>query len=177
MLGPVRRQQMADGMVGLAQFSPCGRYRYLLERQWNPATPLLIYVMLNPSTADEAALDPTVKRCLRRAIRNCFGRLRVFNLFAFRATHPADLIAAAAPIGPDNDEALLQGVNDLQPDDRLVCAWGNHGSHLNRATEVTRALRDLGVPLHHLGLTQQGAPCHPLYVPDERALTLWQIPE
>jgi hypothetical protein len=174
MIAPVRRDHAADGVEGVAIFSPCELYRYLLERTWNLDAPKLTFVLLNPSTADEKILDPTIEQCLRRARLGGFGRLRIVNLFAFRATKPADMLAAADPVGPANDDTLRQSIAEPHPDDRLVCAWGNHGNHQDRAARVLQQLRDGGHELHHLMLNKGGAPRHPLYVAQDQPLQTWQ---
>jgi hypothetical protein len=78
--------------------------------------------------------------------------------------------AAADPVGPDNDAAILTSVDWA---DSVVCAWGNHGLHLGRGDEVARLLRQTGAPLLHLGLTGQGQPRHPLYVGYEQRPQTW----
>ena len=177
MTGPDNlRRHAADGMAGVAVFSPCGTYRYLLQRTWNPAAPTLVLVMLNPSTADATTLDATLRVCLRRAVDGGFGRLQVLNLFAFRATHPADLLKAEDPVGAANDAALADALADRRAGDHLVCAWGNAGDHRGRGHQVARQLRAANVPLHHLGLTAGGAPRHPLYVALRQPLLPWREP-
>ena len=105
--------------------------------------------------------DPTVERCERRARALGFGAFRVTNIFAFRATDPRVMRAAADPVGPGNDAAIA----DSAPwADRIVCAWGSHGAHLDRGPQVAALLRATGRPLFHLGLTLHGHPKHPLYI-------------
>lgn len=143
-----------------AVYSDCETYRYLLTRVWAPG-PKALFVMLNPSTATEVQNDPTVERCERRARALGFGAFRVTNIFAFRATDPKVMRAAADPVGPGNDAAILDSVGWA---DSIVCAWGNHGLHLDRGARVEALLRASGARLTHLGLTGQGQPRHPLYV-------------
>jgi hypothetical protein len=143
-----------------AVYSDCETYRYLLTRIWGPG-PKALFVMLNPSTATEVQNDPTVERCERRARALGFGAFRVTNIFAFRATDPRVMRAAADPIGPGNDEAIRNSVGWA---DRIICAWGNHGLHLDRGASVEGLLRSTGAQLQHLGLTGHGQPRHPLYV-------------
>lgn len=143
-----------------AVYSDCETYRYLLTRVWAPG-PKALFVMLNPSTATEVQNDPTVERCERRARALGFGAFRVTNIFAFRATDPKVMRAAADPVGPGNDAAILESVGWA---DSIVCAWGNHGLHLDRGARVEALLRASGARLTHLGLTGQGQPRHPLYV-------------
>ncbi|TRW96069.1 DUF1643 domain-containing protein [Paracoccus sp. M683] len=140
-------------------------------RRWGPVLgPVLLYVMLNPSTATEVQNDPTIERCERRARALGFSGLGVVNLFAFRATRPADLKRAADPIGPLNDAAIRTAARRA---DQILCAWGVHGQHLCRDARVRAILRGQDRPMLHLGLTNAGAPRHPLYVPYARPLQPW----
>jgi hypothetical protein len=163
-------------MAGMARFSPCGTWRYCLERAWDADRPRLVFILLNPSTADERMLDPTVAGCLARAADGGYGSLRVLNLFALRATDPAALRRAADPVGPGNDAALREGCAGLGAGDRVICGWGNHGAHLGRSARVLGALRAAGLALHHLGLTLKGEPRHPLYVRRALAAQPWTPP-
>lgn len=148
-----------------AVYSDCERYRYLLTREWNPAGPRALFVMLNPSTATEVQNDPTVERCERRARALGFGSFRVTNIFAWRNTDPRLMRAAADPVGPANDAAIVDSCHwAAGPQDRIIAAWGTHGAHLDRGPAVERLLRAQGCLLHHLGLTKDGHPKHPLYI-------------
>ncbi len=141
-----------------AEFSPCGYYRYWLARMWSPERPCVMFVGLNPSTADDKRDDPTVRRFIHYARDWGYGGVLVLNLFAFRATDPSDLFRAADPIGPENDAALARGQSIAA---LVVAAWGNHGTHLARAAEVLPALRNP----HYLRINRTGQPAHPLYLP------------
>ncbi len=155
-----RRHQKGDA-ASTAVYSDCERYRYLLTRVWDPDGERALFVMLNPSTATEMQNDPTVERCERRARALGFGAFRVTNIFAWRATDPREMRAAADPVGPENDAAILQSCPWA---DRIVCAWGTHGAHLDRGPAVETLLRATGLPLFHLGLSKAGHPKHPLYI-------------
>jgi len=144
-----------------ALFDPSRRYRYRLWRTWDEARARVLFVMLNPSTADAFRLDPTVRRCLGFARRWGLGGLDVANLFALRASDPERLYRTRDPVGPENDRHL----EELASRARLVVlAWGTHGVHLGRGAQVFRALSTLG-PVHALRLTRDGHPGHPLYLP------------
>lgn len=140
-----------------ATFSTCGMYRYALRRRWSPG-PSIMFVMLNPSTADAHQDDPTIRRCIGFAQLWGYGCLVGGNLFAFRATFPQKLKRCAEPIGPENDHWLTALASEA---DTLVAAWGNHGRLLGRSLEVSAMLPDLMC----LGLTQRGEPKRPLYAP------------
>ena len=144
-----------------ATISPCGRYRYTLGRRWGDG-PLACWVMLNPSTADATQDDPTVRRCIGFSKAWGYGGLVVVNLFAFRATDPAELLARRTlAVGPDNDAAILAAAESSSV---VVAAWGVHGTHLGRADAVTSLIRRAGYSLRCLGRTKGGLPRHPLYV-------------
>jgi hypothetical protein len=153
-----------------AVYSDCGTYRYDLQREWEGGQGKLCFVMLNPSTATEVQNDPTVERCERRARAMGFGAFRVTNIFAYRATDPKDMRRAADPIGPENDTAIL---NAAAWADQIICAWGTHGAYLDRGPQVQRLLQ--GYRLYHLGLSQAGAPKHPLYIGYSVQPILWEI--
>jgi hypothetical protein len=115
--------------------------------------------MLNPSTATESVLDPTVRRCMGFSRQWGCGGLRVVNLFALRATDPKQLKEAQDPVGPENDKCIKAAVASAE---LVVCAWGTHGKLLGRGAAVQKLLAYRH--LHHLGLTKEGHPKHPLYL-------------
>lgn len=142
-----------------AIFSPCRTWRYVLWRVWDDALPKVAFIGLNPSTADETQDDPTIRRCIGYARSWGYGGIHMLNLFAFRATDPKDLKASDQPIGPENNSRLILWSESAQ---LRIAAWGAHGAHQNRGLEVQTALWRLD--LHHLGLTKNGHPKHPLYL-------------
>lgn len=177
-----------------AVISDDGRYRYVLWREWrgshDPAhwkwlgvndgagQPLgeprpVLFVMLNPSTADSTQDDPTIRRCVSFARRWRYERLEVVNLFAHRATDPEALLALGDiddPAGPDN---LAQVQAAASRAGLIVCAWGCHGAHLGQAETVLGWLGE-GTPLHVLGLTMSRMPRHPLFVRGDAPLRRWE---
>jgi hypothetical protein len=154
-----------------AEFSRCRRWRYLLWRRWRPG-PLANFLMLNPSTADEVKLDPNCTRARDYALRWGFGGLLVTNIFAWRATDPEEMKAARDPVGRGNDRAILRAAREAAI---VVCAWGNHGSHLERAVQVRRILT--GIPLHALHMNGSGEPAHPLYLSGALRPRRWTLSE
>jgi hypothetical protein len=146
-----------------ATISHCGRFRYRLWRKWGCGSPLL-FVMLNPSTADGETDDATIRRCLAFAEAHDFGELEVVNLFAYRARDPKALRQAGVPVGPDNDAHIREAARESA----AVCvAWGAHAAGLVRPREVLDLLRTI-VPatrLFCLRMTRGGYPQHPLMLP------------
>lgn len=157
----ITRQHTKGDAASVAVYSDCEAYRYSLTRVWDAAGRRALFVMLNPSTATEVQNDPTVERCERRARALGFGAFRVLNIFAWRATDPRDMRAAADPVGPGNDAAIL---SSLPWADQVICAWGTHGAHQGRGPAVAAMLRGADVALFHLGLSKDGHPKHPLYI-------------
>ncbi len=145
-------------MIQSAVLSNDRKYRYSLFRDWEGAEGYVMFIGLNPSTADETKDDPTIRRCIGFAREWGYGALCMVNLFAFRATNPADMKEAFDPIGKENDSTLLELADGAEI---VVAAWGIKGSWLNRDKEV----QSLIPYMFHLGLTKEGYPKHPLYLP------------
>lgn len=143
---------------------PSGRsdHRYALWRIFDPSLPLLVAVLLNPSTADEIKDDPTVLRMTMRATKLGYGGVVIINLFSWRDVSPAAMKKVADPIGPACDDVI-----DLALDQAglIVCGWGSHGNHRGRSDEVGRRLIERGLVLTCLRVTAGGQPEHPLYLP------------
>jgi len=153
-----------------ARFSSCRRWRTLLWRRWDATRPVANFLMLNPSTADEVQLDPSCTRARVYAERWGFGGLIVTNLFAWRATDPDEMKSARAPVGRGNDAAILAAAREAT---LLVCAWGNHGAHLERSRRVVSLLRSAGIDLHVLKMNGGGEPAHPLYLRGSLRPQVW----
>lgn len=157
-----------------AELSPDARYRYTLTRVWDDSGPLMVWVLLNPSTADAETDDATVRRCVGFAERDGCGGIIMVNLFAHRATQPAMLEEAAygrgGIVGPEN-RLFVQGAVSAPNVRRIVCAWGNNVSApllrepARRMAEAVVEAVPPGRPLVCLGRTRQGHPRHPVRLP------------
>lgn len=149
-----------------------GSYRYTLKRIWGDG-PLLMFVMLNPSTANSLQDDPTIRRCMRFAQDLGYGGIVVENLYAWRATRPAELAEAVLPVGVDNDASIARSAFCAG---MVVVAWGSSpwARRGERVENVRRVLRDTGhATLWCLGKTLDGSPRHPLYVRADKELEQW----
>lgn len=157
-------------MQRITILSPCRIYRYTLWRDWTdlltPATGYAMFIGLNPSTADETNDDPTIRRCVAFAKAWGYDSLCMTNLFAYRATDPADMMRAAEPVGPENDRLLREMAASAGV---VVAAWGTLGVYRNRASDVRRMLPHLSC----LRLTKDGHPGHPLYLPQTLRPVSW----
>lgn len=149
-----------------AHLSDDERYRYRLWRQWEmPGSTIktCVFVMLNPSTADDKDDDPTIRRCVGFAKAWQCGRLEVVNLFAFRTKSPAVLKSVVDdPVGPENRRAIELAASDAEV---IVCAWGAHGNYRGQDARVSEWLRPASEKTFALGFTSGGQPRHPLYAP------------
>lgn len=163
-VGSVARGQRgeAGGVSGGATFErgPAGAYRYRLWRRWGDGAAVL-FVLLNPSTADGDHDDATLRRCVAFARGWGYGALEVGNLFALCATDPRRLRVVADPVGRANDRHLRRAAHNV---DLVVAGWGVAGGHLGRDAVVARLLaRAASGRLFCLGRTAAGHPRHPLY--------------
>lgn len=158
-------------MKNTATFSPCRKYRYTLWRCWknlfSQDSEYIMFIGLNPSTADEIINDNTIRRCIGYAKDWGYTGLCMMNIFAFRATQPKNMRMVEDPIGPDNDRELI---NMAKLCNMVVAAWGNDGKYMNRGKQVRAMIPDL----HYLRLTAGGFPAHPLYLPKKLKPILWK---
>jgi hypothetical protein len=151
-----------------AIFSEERCYRYALGRVWDEALPVLVFVMLNPSTADETEPDHTVTKCIGFAERNGFGGILVLNLWAWCSTDPEGLRAPIDPVGPENDEYLryFASCADATKSTVLV-AWGSNVA--KTSWQRARAEKVLGLLVQsfdvHALKVSKGTPHHPLMLP------------
>lgn len=162
-------------------FSPDRRWRYELIHHWNDLLSggyepdrVLPWIGLNPSTADESQLDPTLKRIAKFSQKFGYDGFVMLNLFAWRDTDPAEMMRQSNPVGVENDAVLDSWA---KPGRKIVCCWGNHGGHLSRWRKVAERLKAKGAKLMCLDTNADGSPKHPLYVKGTAVLREWVIPK
>lgn len=159
-------------------WSPDRSHRYFLRRPaglLDQDKPVIAFILLNPSTADELKDDPTVAKCRRYAAGWGFGEVIVLNAFAYRATDPKNMRAHPDPVGPENDATVLAtatAVHELGG--TLLCGWGTHGAHLDRSAQLQDLLAHF--PLNAFTLTKHGEPGHPLYLRGDLQPMQWKTP-
>nr|WSZ21194.1 DUF1643 domain-containing protein [Streptomyces canus] len=162
-----QKEDLAGGLAAAVFDSRERAYRYLLTRIWDTSRPPVVFLMLNPSTADALEDDPTIRRCTGFARRHGAGGLVVVNLFGLRSTDPRALRHHPDPVGPLNDAFIRQATSGAS---LVVAAWGAAGVEHGRSASVSKALAVRGVALRCLGMTSTGQPRHPLYLPGDAAL-------
>lgn len=124
-----------------------------------------MWIGLNPSVADEAGLDNTLTRIKAFCSAAGFNCFYMANLFALVSTDSGLMRQHPAPVGPDNDRHILEIAERVEG---IVVCWGSYGKHMARDIAVLRILH--GRDLSCLGLTREGFPRHPLYLPGSLTL-------
>src|SRR5579863_7691987 len=117
--------------------------------------------MLNPSVADDSQDDATQTRCRKFAQNLGYGGYSVGNLFAYVSTDPKELFKVSDPVGPKNDETLMD-IHRVA--DKTIVAWGCQNKMVQqRAAKVAHMLR-LEKEIYALATCKDGSPKHPLYL-------------
>lgn len=165
----MRGKKLRDDVRRGAELSACGHYRYALTREWDDSLDRVVWVLLNPSTADASRDDATVRRCMGYAASWGYGGIVIVNLFAYRARDPKALAGAylrAGLVGPRNDAAIIEAVTAPRSGP-VIAAWG--GDRFAITTGRGRAVENLLVRYRPevmcLRVTATGEPVHPLYQP------------
>ena len=147
-----------------------GQFRYNLTRRWGEG-PTLLWIMLNPSTADGKQDDPTIRRVVSFTEKFGHHSAAIINLFALRSPSPAHLLTAPDPVGPENDSYISA---QLIEHPIAICAWGAVHPKLRwRVHEVRGFLH--GHNAYCLGKTKAGDPRHPLYLSKDTTLQSWPV--
>lgn len=161
-----------------AVISECGNFRWVLRRAVRRSrlvrrSGYVLWVMLNPSTADASLDDPTIRRIKDFSGQWGFSEAVVVNLYAFRATSPADMLKAEDPVGPLNDQWVFQAALHAE---MVVCGWGKHGAP-ERVAAITEILLASNQAVYCLGTNGDGSPKHPLYLARTTPPQIWRAQE
>ena len=146
-----------------AEFSDCRKYRYVLWRIWDRSKPMVQFIGLNPSTANETESDPTIKSVGRIAKSNGYGGIFMTNCFPYVSTDPNQLRGFG---NTETNTEWLARVTLLCKD--VVFAWGSFKivAELNRHTELMLQFPD-ALCIH---INANGCPKHPLYCKSDSKL-------
>jgi len=165
-----------DTMHRWALISPCKRYRYSLGRRWEDCGKHMVFIMLNPSTADGKDDDPTIRRCMSFAKRENCSSIEVVNLFALRATDPKELSKVDFHTAHGGNQTTDYTFDAIRRADIVVAGWGANKEVLKGWEYLLGSIEDFapGTEIFHLGpLTKEGHPRHPLYLPKSSPLNFW----
>jgi len=161
---------------------------------------VLIYLMLNPSTADDIKNDPTAESCVRIANYHGYSHILVGNLWSYRSKdwkvirdeariRQAECGRPDPAMGnePNSDRWIKRmlampghvlGCSYVRAD---VClAWGSHvldipgaGRRIQDLLHLYRSSPLAKQPLLCLGTTSSGNPNHPLFQAETTPLIPW----
>lgn len=146
-----------------AIFSDCRAYRYALWRVWDTSLPLIMFIGLNPSTANERKADPTIRRIIGFAKRWGYGGFYMMNLFPFVTPYPEALIDCELVQIQTNDLKIKE-VSAKCKD--IVFSWGN----FKVAKERARVFIENFPNAKCLYKNKNGSPVHPLFVKGDTQL-------
>ena len=158
---PIINPLFNDNDCGAA-FSECRKYRYALWRIWDRGKPLVMFVGLNPSSANEYKPDRTITRVGGITKYNGYGGFYMMNCFPYVSTDPDDL----KDFGNTalNDEWLIKVGKMCK---NVVFAWGGFDvvPELGRDAEM----KAMFPKAKALFVNKDGSPKHPLYCKKETA--------
>ena len=145
-----------------AIFSDDRKYRFVLWRKWDKTKPMIMFIGLNPSTANENHDDPTIRRVVGFARKWGYGGVYMLNLFTYVSAYPAELTKCEDP--------LLMADHYLEvfchKAELIVFAWGN----FPEAVERSRRMQFLFPSARCFGKNKNVSPKHPLYLPGSAQL-------
>ena len=142
------------------RLSSCKKHRLQLWREWDSNLPKVLFIMLNPSTADHEQDDPTLRRCIDFAKQWGYGGLYIGNLYSLRAADPKTLVKVSKFNHRDNYKHIVSIALQCQ---LVVCAWGNYPI-IKKLGIPLNIFKQLNQKLHCIALSKTGTPKHPLYL-------------
>ena len=160
-----------------AVISPCGTWRYRLDRTVQPKGLVFLFCGVNGSTATGEEEDQTTMKWRGFTLRNNGARYIAINPFAFRATDVRELATAVDPVGPDNTRYVVEALAEA---DIIVPCWGNRSKVPQqlrwRFDAMMQRFIKSGKPIKTFGLTQSDDPKHPLMLGYDTPLVDWARP-
>lgn len=148
-----------------ATISECGKYRHDLYREWNNSKETMVWVMLNPYTADGSQDDNTIRKCIAYAKAWNYGSFHVVNLFDIRLTDSKELKKKENPFTHDCFQIALAKIKLCKG--IVLCGWGNEGLIKERSQAFKQYMKFYNVKLFCLKTNKNGEPTHPLYLKKE----------
>jgi hypothetical protein len=169
-------------MFSAADISDCELYRWTLTRRWREDRPVAVFCGCNPSTADARKNDPTILREIGFAERWGYGGLIKVNAYPFRTSKPRELARWCA----DDHDAYCDAmetnerhiIREAMATQLFVACWGGIAPS-DWPSLLLSALREIRITVHHLGLTKDGHPKHPMArgkhrIPDNQKPIVWE---
>ena len=164
---------LVESIRSNASFSDCGKYRWSLTRVFDESKKGLVFIGLNPSLATSSENDPTLRRLIRFSKTWGYSSLHVLNLFAKITNRPNMLRTCCDPIGQKNDFELERNIRLWSENNSydLLLGWGVNGKFMNRNKQILNIIsKSSSRRPYVIGLTKEGHPSHPLYLPSNSKL-------
>lgn len=139
------------------EFDETRTHRFLLNCTWDKSLEKALFIMLNPSWADESVCDDTVNKCIYYAKKKNCGSIEIVNLFSLITPNPERLLTAEVNNHPENDYYLYQTINNS---DYIVAAWGEQGVWFNACYKVFSIIESLNKNLYCIETNRYGLPRH-----------------
>jgi hypothetical protein len=142
-----------------ALFSEDRKYRFVLWRIWDEGLSKVMFIGLNPSTANEYSDDPTIRR-VKSMVKNWgYGGIYMLNLFTYVTAYPKELKLCSDPLYKADEYLKLYALKC----ERIIAAWGSFKENKERAIEVLKFLPNCEA----LAINKDGSPKHPLYIKND----------
>jgi len=130
------------------------KYRYSLKRIWDNDKPKVLFIMLNPSLADNYQDDPTIRRLIKFAKLYGYGGFYVGNLFSYITSYPKDLVDKDLSFCNKNLKEIRKMISLSK---EVVYGWGN-------SFEEPDWLKKIISNPKCFGKNKNKTPKHPLYL-------------
>lgn len=159
------RLALGAGVRGDAVFSADGKHRQRMRRWTGEDFPQkrILFIGMNPSTADALVDDPTCAREWRFAEREGFSGMVKCNIGDYRATNPKALLEPGVIVCTDANIEMIRA-EAKQADVVVVCHGKLNAPLAAAARTILPALVEDGIKLWCLGMNGDGSPKHPLYL-------------
>ena len=130
------------------------KYRYSLKRVWDNDKPKVLFIMLNPSLADNYQDDPTIRRLIKFAKLYGYGGFYVGNLFSYITPYPSELLDKDLMFSKKNIHEIKKMTGLIKD---VVYGWGN-------SFEEPEWLKQIISNPKCFGKNKNKTPKHPLYL-------------
>lgn len=154
-------------MISEAGISSNKKYRWWLFRCWAAEKPLVIWIMMNPSTADHTKNDPTIGKVIRYSKKWGYGAVLVLNIYAFRTSRPENLPRVMSEAVGKSNDWWIRTIFAFAARKKIpvVCAWGV--KHKERGAKVRVIADEAGLRLMCLELALNAEPKHPRFLSED----------
>ncbi|MGG3158446.1 DUF1643 domain-containing protein [Priestia megaterium] len=140
------------------EFDKTKKHRFFLSCTWNSSLKSALFIMLNPSWADENRCDDTVSKCIHYAKKINCGSVKIVNLFSLITPNPNDLLISSFRNHQDN---LKWQKESLKKSDYVVAAWGEQGVWFNASYKILRLIEKYEIDIYCISTNRYGLPRHP----------------